>query len=89
MKFKYKGFTFHPERNFTKDENKDLRTITKHIKSDKNLGICNYDVDWKKHSYNYKEFYNAMKNSEFDLFRCVDNGKLYVPGEHELFEFIE
>lgn len=30
-----------------------------------------------------------MKNSEFDLFRCVDNGKLYVPGEHELFEFIE
>lgn len=73
MKFKYKGFTFHPERNFTKDENKDLRTITKHIKSDKNLDICNYDVDWKKHNYNYKEFYNAMKNSEFDLFRCVDN----------------
>lgn len=25
---------------------------------------------------------------ELDLFRCVENGKLYVPCEHELFEFI-
>ena len=49
--------------------------------------MCNYDVEWKKHNYNWKEFYEASGDSQLDLFRCVENGKLYVPCEHELFEF--
>lgn len=37
--------------------------------------------------YNYREFYSAMEESEDDLFLC-DNGKVYIPCEHELMEFV-
>lgn len=36
--------------------------------------------------YDYQEFYAAMGNSNADLFWC-DNGKVYVPCNHELMEF--
>ena len=49
--------------------------------------MCDYDVEWKKHNYSWKEFYEASGDSQLDLFRCIENGKLYVPCEHELFEF--
>ena len=38
-------------------------------------------------NYDYQEFYAAMGNSNADLFSC-DNGKVYVPCNHELMEFV-
>lgn len=37
--------------------------------------------------YNYHEFYSAMEGCEDDLFLC-DNGKVYIPCNHELMEFL-
>lgn len=86
--FEYNGFHFVPERKLRKCEKKDIRTFSRHIRSDRGLGMCDYNVDWKKHDYSWDAFYQASDDNQLDLFRCVENGKLYVPCEHELFEFI-
>ena len=39
------------------------------------------------HPYSYEEFYNAANSSSADIFKCVENGRLYIPGENELFEY--
>lgn len=36
-----------------------------------------------------KIFYSASNDSQLDIFLCKENGKLYVPCEHELFQFEE
>ena len=43
----------------------------------------------RKYRYNYKAFYAAAGNSTFDIFKCSENGKLYVPGAFELFGYTE
>ncbi len=55
--------------------------------SDFTLGISSYD--WKKTdaAYSIDAFYAASGGSTADIFRCVENGKLYVPGENELFRY--
>lgn len=84
--FKYSNYHFEPERNLKECEDKNLYTLSKHLRSDRELGMCDYD--WKKYNYSLKKFYTASCGSKCDLFRCVENGKLYILGEHELFEFI-
>lgn len=37
--------------------------------------------------YSHQKFYKAMQECEDDLFLC-DNGKVYIPCEHELMEFL-
>lgn len=85
--FEYNGYHFEPERKLRECEKKDIRTLSKHIKSDREFGMCDYRVDWKKCDYSWKKFYEASCGSQLDLFRCIENGKLYIPCEHELFEF--
>ena len=34
-------------------------------------------------------FYAASPDKECDLFRCVENGKLYLPCENDLQEYME
>lgn len=85
--FVYKGYHFVPERKFTKSETKDFCTLSKHLKTDFEFGMCKYK--WKKHNYSYVDFYESTDAKEIDLFRCVENSKLYVPCENELFEFVE
>lgn len=38
-------------------------------------------------SYTYRSFMNVSKSVNCDVFKCYENGKLYVPGENELFEY--
>lgn len=87
--FEYNGYHFEPVRKLKESEKKDICTFSKHIRSDRELGICDYNVDWKKHNYSWKDFYSASNDSQLDIFLCVENGKLYVPCEHELFRFEE
>lgn len=87
--FEYNGYHFEPVRKLKESEKKDICTFSKHIRSDRELGICDYDVDWKKHDYSWKDFYSASNDSQLDIFLCKENGKLYVPCEHELFQFEE
>lgn len=37
--------------------------------------------------YSHATFYAMMGNCDDDLFLC-DNGKIYIPCEHELMEFV-
>lgn len=43
--FVYKGYHFVPERKFTKSETKDFCTLSKHLKTDFEFGMCKYK--WK------------------------------------------
>lgn len=58
-------------------------------RSDRGLGFVDFHYQkigiLQKFPYSYADFYEAMKGSEMDIFKCAENGKLYIPGEHELF----
>lgn len=87
--FEYFGYHFVPDRKLRECEKDSKATFLKHIRSDTTLGMCAYTADWKRHDYSWTGFYEASANSPLDLFRCVENGKLYVPSNCELYEFIE
>ena len=46
--FEYNDYHFEPERKLRESEKKDICTFSKHIKSDRELGMCDYKVVWKK-----------------------------------------
>lgn len=79
--------TSRPYENFTKKEG-DFFAISKRLASDPNLGLCTYQ-DRQKAPYDYKGFYTVATDKECDVFRCEENGLLYVPGENELFIYHE
>lgn len=85
--FEYGGYHFTPIRKFHKKEG-DFFTISKRLASDPNLGLCTYQ-DRQKAPYDYKGFYTVATDKECDVFRCEENGLLYVPGENELFIYHE
>ena len=90
--FEYGGYHFVPVRKFNKTENSNIRTITKNLATDVNLGFFRVNDIFgreQKYPYSYEKFYEASGNSKADIFRCIENNKLYVPGENELFIYIE
>ena len=84
--FVYGGYHFTPYRTFNQNEHKaKFVTFSKHLRSN-SLGITNYRG---KRLYSIDDFYKASNDSVCDIFRCVEDGKLYIPGENELFEYNE
>jgi hypothetical protein len=80
--FEYNGYTFRPIGK----KNMYFEEACRRISSDRDLGISTYS--WSKgEKYNYDEFYKASGNSQSDLFLCLENGKVYIPGNNELFLF--
>jgi len=82
-KFDYLGHTFTPLRNFKKVEIKDGNIIGKF----KGIGIDNYNGGL----WDYEEFYkisDSFNNERMDIF-IMDNGKLVIPCENSLFEYIK
>ena len=47
------------------------------------------DQERQKVPYEYKGFYAISTDKECDVFRCEENGLLYVPGKNELFIYHE
>ena len=87
--FEYGGYHFVPERNLAADEN-DFYRITRCLKTDVELGMFDKTHPGNaKKDYSHKAFYEASNDKTADLFRCVENGKLYLPCEHELAEYRE
>lgn len=82
--FAYRGYHFTPFRKFHVRDG-DFFEITKRLVSDREMGLCTYE--WQKKSYSHKSFYKASPDKKCDIFLCVENGKLYVPCENELFLF--
>lgn len=50
--------------------------------------ISNLNLYESKYPYSYDSFYAASPDMECDLFRCVENGKLYLPCENDLQEYM-
>lgn len=89
--FAYGGRHFVPVRKFGKADG-DFFQITRRIKRDLELGFFRsdcYGKDGQKAEYNHEGFYAASPDKTCDIFRCVENGKLYVPCEYELQEYRE
>ena len=90
--FEYGGYHFVPERKFNKTEKSNIRVITRNLASDVNLGFFrNNDIFGReqKFPYSYEELYKASGDENSDIFRCIENDKLYTPGENELFLYVE
>jgi hypothetical protein len=84
--FEYGGRHWRPHRKFEKRDG-DFYKQMDHASSDRSLGIATYD--WGKTEYSHALFYAASGESEADIFRCVENGRLYIPCENELFQYNE
>lgn len=77
---KYNGYTFRPLGK----KDVSFEAACRRISSDRELGISTYS--WSKgEKYNYDKFYEASGNSYSDLFLCLENGNVYIPGNNELF----
>ena len=79
--FEFRGYHFTAAGKLPKGY--DINEISKVISSDRELGMSSYD--WAKHTYSHYSFYLASGDSQADLFRCLENGKVYLPGDNELF----
>lgn len=89
--FEYGGCHFVPERQFTKQENNFFK-ITRRLRRDTELGFFSADncgSNSQKYPYSYDGFYAASTDKECDIFRCVENGRLYVPCQNELQQYMD
>jgi hypothetical protein len=83
--FYYMGYHFTPVMRF--DESQfDFFTISRQLKSDRDMGLSTYDN--RKKNYSHAGFYQASTKKDFDVFLCEENGKLYIPCQNELFEYV-
>ncbi len=82
--FEYGGKHFIPLRKFNARDC-DFHKITRNLRTDKELGffVANYHNS-QKFEYSYEGFYKAYGSKDCDVFRCKENGKLYIPCMCEL-----
>ena len=64
---------------------KNERDFSKTLWNDREMNFKNRNGE--EIPYTYHNFMNASKDTVSDVFRCYENGKLYVPGENELFGY--
>jgi hypothetical protein len=99
--FEYGGHHFKPVRQFRDGEivnplandsrpwKQDAQYAMRNMMSDFSLGISSYDWNKTDAAYSTDAFYAASGDCTADIFKCIENGKLYVPGENELFRYNE
>ena len=82
--FEYGGYNFFPVRKLEGAES-GFYAISKRIAIDAELGLCEEGYAYpSKFPYSYDDFHKAAGGHEYDLFRCVENGKIYIPCHHDL-----
>ena len=82
--FDYGGYNFFTVRKLEGAES-GFFAISKRISIDAELGLCEEGYAYpSKFPYSYDDFYKAAGGHEYDLFRCVENGKIYIPCHHDL-----
>ena len=81
-----------PVRKFERRDG-DFFQITRRLRLDIGLGIFREGYCRGEETgvvpYSHAAFYQASTEKEYDIFRCVENGKLYVPCEYGLQEYME
>lgn len=64
--------------------------ITRRLRIDPAMGFCRLGYAYaSRYPYSYQDFYAVSPDKNCDLFRCVENGKLYLPCENDLQEYIK
>lgn len=84
--FFYGGYHFRPVGQFPPKES-DFFKITRKLRRDNSLKLTDYDKE-RGFTYSHEAFYAASTDKKCDVFRCVENGRLYVPCEHELQQYL-
>lgn len=87
LEFCYGGKYFLPEGRFDQ-ANISLNEVLSKLSVDLELGFCvpNYKYQ-SKYPYSQKGFYDAATDKKCDVFRCVENDKLYVPCQNDLQQY--
>jgi len=83
--FVYGGYHFTPLQQII-GKNTDMKALVRRIVSNSSLGFSTYS--WRRFPYSYDDFYKAAGTigaGSCDLFRCLETGLVYIPGENELF----
>ena len=87
--FQYGEYHFLPVGNIPKNE--PIYKTSQYLHSDKDMGMWSetYEgVHGKANKiYSHSDFYKASGNSKCDVFKCLENRNLYMPGENELFKY--
>ena len=87
MEFCYGGKHFIPEGRFGQT-NISLNEVLSKLAVDMELGFCVSDYKYpSKFPYSQDGFYEAATDKKCDVFRCVENGKLYVPCQNDLQQY--
>ena len=87
--FEYGGKHFVPVRKFNTQDG-DFFKVTRKLRRDVELGFFADDYGHgQKFAYSYDDFYNAYGNKDCDIFKCVENGKLYIPCQYVLQRYEE
>lgn len=87
LEFCYGGKHFVPEGQFDQT-NVSLNEVLSKLSVDPELGFCVPDYKYpSKYPYLQDGFYDAATDKKSDVFRCVENGKLYVPCQNDLQQY--
>lgn len=82
--FEYGGYHFIPERTLRGAE-AGFFAISRKLCEDRELGFCEEGYAYpSKFPYSHESFMAASTDKESDLYRCVENGNLYIPCHHDL-----
>ena len=82
--FEYQGYHFEPVGILPQGlEGKELVNQTR---GNTELHLTTYERE-DDILYSYAGFYEASGSSKADIFRCMETGRNYIPGENELFGY--
>ena len=80
FEFEYQGYHF--EAVGVLPEGLEGKELINQTRGNTGLHLTAYDG-----LYSYEEFYKASGSSKADIFRCMETGRNYIPGENELFGY--
>ena len=82
--FEYQGYHF--EAVGVLSDGLEGKELVAQTRSNTELHLSTYHTeDFPK--YSYDEFYAVSNAPDADIFRCLETGKNYIPGENELFGY--
>ena len=82
--FEYRGYHF--EAVGVLPEGREGKDLVAQTRSNTELHLSTYHTeDFPK--YSYDDFYAVSNASTADVFRCLETGRNYIPGENELFGY--
>lgn len=85
--FIYGNKHFVPVRKFNKTDG-DFCKITRGLRRNNELGFQEYDYYGnQKFCYNYDDFYKASTKKDYDIFKCLETDKVYIPCKGELMSY--